>query len=232
MMITPRLDLILKHISGKSVADVGTDHAYIPIRLAQRGIKVIATDIRQGPLDMAAAHVKKAGCDVELRLGPGLDPISAGETEDIVIAGMGGEMIIKILTADEEKAKSATLILQPMNSQYELRQFLYRNGYDILCEDLAIEGFKVYNLIVAKASSSQKNSCELSNTPADDIDFHLPKELYNHPLFLHLLNKKKREYSRIFSGLSASAGSDQDQLNYAKQTLDSIQSIEKEISQN
>jgi len=228
-MITPRLDLILKHISGNSVADIGTDHAYIPIKLAQRGIRVIATDIRQGPLDMASAHVKKSGCEVDLRLGPGLAPISAGETDDIVIAGMGGEMIIKILTADEEKAKSATLILQPMNSQYELRQYLYNNGYDILCEDLAIEGFKVYNLIVAKATSTQKTKTEEALQFINDIDFHLPRVLYDHPLFSQLLNKKKREYTRIYSGLSSSAVSDPNQLGYAKTTLDSILALEKEL---
>ena len=176
-MITPRLDLILKHISGHSVADIGTDHAYIPIRLAQRRIRVIATDIRKGPLDMASVHVKKSGCEVDLRLGPGLAPISAGETDDIVIAGMGGEMIIKILTADEEKAKSATLILQPMNSQYELRQYLYNNGYDILFEffslslgwfalgvNVQIDVFRktIYNLItLGKRSATLKYDIRL-----------------------------------------------------------------------
>lgn len=218
-MITPRLDLILKHISGSSVADIGTDHAYIPIKLAQKGIRVIATDIRKGPLDMAKAHVEKHGCSVELRLGGGLEPISAGETENIVIAGMGGEMIIKILSADEKKARAGLLILQPMNSQYELRKFLYENNYNILAEDLAVEGFKVYNLIVAKSGRGK--------LPEKDIFLHLPESLWEHPLFNNLLQKKKREFTKIYDGLSASALSDKAELEYAKRTLDSIIEIEK-----
>lgn len=220
-MITPRLDLILQHITGNSVADIGTDHAYIPIRLSENGVRVIATDIRQGPLDMAKAHIEKHGCDVELRLGPGLAPIKAGETENIVIAGMGGEMIINILSADEEKARQSLLILQPMNSQYELRRFLYNNGYDIVCEDLATEGFKVYNLIVAKSGNSA--------IPTRDIDLHLPKSLYTHPHFSALLQKKKREFSKIYKGLSASQSADAGELEYAKETLDAISEIERSI---
>jgi len=218
-MITPRLDLILQHITGKSVADIGTDHAYIPIKLSQKGIRVIATDIRQGPLEMAEAHIRKHGCSVELRLGGGLDPIKEGETENIVIAGMGGEMIIKILSADEKKARSSLLILQPMNSQYELRKFLYENNYNILCEDLAVEGFKVYNLIVAQSGESF--------LPEKDIDLHLPKSLYDHPLFINLLKKKKREFSRIFTGLSEAANCDNTELQYARDTLNSINNIQK-----
>lgn len=221
-MITPRLDLILRHITGISVADIGTDHAYIPIRLSERGIRVIATDIKQGPLDMAKAHVKKHGCDVDLRLGPGLAPIEPGETEDIVIAGMGGEMIIKILSADEDKARKSRLVLQPMNSQYELRKYLYENGYSIKCEDLATEGFKVYNLIVAESGSS--------DLPDEDIELHLPKSLYDHPCFDALLKKKKREYERIYKGLSGSANSEPEAVRYARETLDSICKIERSMA--
>ena len=65
-MITPRLDMILRHVDGSSCADIGTDHAYIPIKLAEKGIKVIATDIRPGPLEMARKHTKKYGQDIEL----------------------------------------------------------------------------------------------------------------------------------------------------------------------
>ena len=220
-MITPRLDLILRHITGVSVADIGTDHAYIPIKLAQKGIRVIATDIKQGPLDMAAAHIKKHQCEVELRLGAGLDPIEAGETEDIIIAGMGGEMIIKILSANQKKARASLLILQPMNSQYELRKFLYKNDYEIICEDLTTEGFKVYNLMVAKSGKARM--------PENDIDLHLPKSLYKHKDFSLLLAKKKREFTRIYQGLMASANHNEDELDYAKKTLDAIEKIEENL---
>ena len=170
---------------------------------------------------MAAAHIKKHQCEVELRLGAGLDPIEAGETEDIIIAGMGGEMIIKILSANQKKARASLLILQPMNSQYELRKFLYKNDYEIICEDLTTEGFKVYNLMVAKSGKARM--------PENDIDLHLPKSLYKHKDFSLLLAKKKREFTRIYQGLMASANHNEDELDYAKKTLDAIEKIEENL---
>ncbi len=200
-MITPRLEMILKHICGSSCADIGTDHAYVPIKLWEAGIKVIATDIMPGPLKIAAENVKKQNADIELRLGGGLSPIKKGEVDTVIIAGMGGEMIEKILSEDEEKAKAVRLVLQPMNRQSELREYLLKNGFNILEEDLATEGFKVYNLIVAEYSGEKK---EDFTGYEREIDRHLPKCLYENPYFSALLEKKKREFSKILSGLKKS----------------------------
>ena len=203
-MITPRLEMILRHVCGDSVTDIGTDHAYIPIILADRGFKVIATDISTGPLKSAEENIKKYNKDIELRLGSGLKPIKCGETDSIIIAGMGGELIEKILSENPEKAKNSLLLLQPMNSQYELRKFLINSGYSIINEDLAAEGHKIYNLIIADSESNHgggENVCVFRS----DIDFHLPPCLYYHKLFDLLLKKKEREFSKIYSGLCASA---------------------------
>lgn len=200
-MITPRLEMILRHISGKSCADIGTDHAYVPIKLSEAGIKVIATDIMPGPLKIAAENVKKQGACVELRLGGGLEPIKKGEVDSVIIAGMGGEMIEKILSEGADKTEGVTFILQPMNSQYELRTFLLNNGFHIIKEDLAQEGFKVYNLIVATKDGEKIGQALQYNS---DIEKHLPKILRNHPCFEALLNKKKREFTKILSGLGKS----------------------------
>ena len=88
-MITPRLEMILRHVTGEICADIGTDHAYIPIELAKRGKKVIATDIMPGPLAIAEENVAKSGVDIELRLGGGLAPLALGEVDTVIIAGMG-----------------------------------------------------------------------------------------------------------------------------------------------
>ncbi len=220
-MITPRLDMILRHVSGESCADIGTDHAYIPIRLAEKGMRVIATDIRPGPLKMAEQNVKKHGQSIELRLGGGLSPIEAGETETVIIAGMGGEMIENIIKADEEKARKCLLILQPMNSQYELRKFLIENNFNIVEEDIAVEGFKVYNLMVVKNGKTEEAYTE--------IDLHLPKRLYLHKYFPNLIAKKKREFLRIYEGLCASAGDKAKEKNDMKELLDALEDIEKRI---
>lgn len=200
-MITPRLEMILRHVSGKSCADIGTDHAYVPIKLWEAGFKVIATDIMPGPLKIAAENVKKQNAGVELRLGGGLSPIEKGETDCIIIAGMGGEMIEKIISEDEDKAKAARLVLQPMNRQYELREYLLKNGYKILEEDLAVEGFKVYNLIVAEYPWD--NKLHYSGYRRE-IDRHLPQKLYQHKFFPVLYEKKLREFTKIYEGLKKS----------------------------
>lgn len=201
-MLTPRLETIFHHVSTQNIADVGTDHAYIPIELARSGRiqHAIATDIHKGPLAIAAANVEKYGLidKIELRLGPGLAPIGENEVEEIIIAGMGGEMIRQILEADQAKAKSASqLILQPMNAQFELREWLYQNNFKIIKEDIATEGHKVYNILLVTAGQMP--------LPQEDIFYHLPESLQNHPKFPALWAKKHREMTKIRTGLLQSA---------------------------
>lgn len=212
-MITPRLQCIIDHITGKIVADIGTDHAYIPIKLIENNIaeKVIASDIKKGPVEIAKQNIKKFGFEnkIEVRLGSGLSVLKKNEADTIIIAGMGGEMIEKILREDKETAKSASLlILQPMNSQYELRKFLINNGYKITGEDIAVEGFKVYNILIAEKGYQNKFQ--------NDIEYHIPKYLYNHKYFKNLYDKKKREFIKVISGLENSKDPDEEKLNLYK----------------
>ncbi len=220
-MLTPRLEMILKHIEGKSCADIGTDHAYIPIELAECGMRVIATDISRGPLNIAAENAKKHEKMIDLRLGGGLSPIEKGEVDTIVIAGMGGEMIEKIISEDMEKAQSSRLVLQPMNSQAELRKFLSENNFCIIEEDLAVEGFKVYNLLVVKWGRDAGYRYE--------IDAHLPKMLYSHPLFDRLLAKKRREFTKILSGLLKASEKDNEKIFYYENLLRELEKIERGV---
>lgn len=221
-MITPRLEMILRHIEGKSCADVGTDHAYVPIKLWEKGMKVIATDIMPGPLKIAAENVKKNGADVELRLGGGLSPIEKGEVESIIIAGMGGEMIEKILSEGSDKTSGVTFILQPMNRQAELRYFLLNNGFYIIDEDLAVEGFKVYNLIVATKDKAKSGQALLYNNEAE---MNLPVFLRENPCFDALYSKKKREFSKILSGLMKSKDRDPEEVKKLEQLILEIDKI-------
>lgn len=203
-MITPRLNSILKHVTGKIIADIGTDHAYIPIKLAQdkKIIHAIACDIKEGPLAIAKKNVDKYALSdiIELRLGAGLEPLNPGEADTVVIAGMGGEMIINILK-NEKSSTFNEFLLQPMNCQAELRKWLLNNGFTIISEDLSKEGFKVYNLLKVRPGSMEffKN----------ELQYHLPKYLYENPLFPMLFEKKKREFTKILTGLKKSENKDQ-----------------------
>lgn len=206
--LTPRLLCVASQVKAKTAADVGTDHAYIPIRLVSDGVcsRVTATDIRPGPLSIAEANIKKHGLSdkIETRLGPGLSPLRPGEAEEIIIAGMGGEMIISILAENEKTAKNSRLILQPMNSQYELRHYLIENGYVITDEDIAVEGFKVYNIIVCEAGEGAVFAC--------DAFYHLPPYLVSNKNFAALYAKKRREIDRVIRGLESSAAPDTEKL--------------------
>ncbi|MBR4172892.1 MAG: SAM-dependent methyltransferase [Clostridia bacterium] len=218
-MLTPRLDMILKNSLSDCIADIGTDHAYVPIELAKRGARVFATDVSRGPLDMAEKNIQKNGVFVTLLQGDGLSPVP--QVDEIIIAGMGGELIEKIIFKDMEKAQSARLLLQPMNSQAELRQFLLENGFFIEREDLAAEGYKIYNLIIAKSGRSA--------FPDREIDLHLPKSLYSHPLFPMLLQKKEREFRKQYGGLSKSKNSDFAELSRLKNLLLDIENIKRMV---
>lgn len=218
-MISPRLDIILKSVSASSVADIGTDHAYIPIELAKRGVRVIATDVNAGPLLAAEKNVRKNGVSVTLALGDGLSPIQDFGAGEIIIAGMGGELIEKILSENPATARSARLLLQPMNSQAELRKFLLTHGFCITSEDLAAEGHKIYNLIIAEKGAEAASFSEL--------DLHLPPILYEHPLFPMLLAKKEREFTKQFSGISRSKNSNAGELNRLSGLLSEIEELKK-----
>lgn len=221
-MLTPRLDMILKNVTADFVADIGTDHAYIPVALAKKGVRVIATDVSAGPLRSAEKTVRKNGVPVTLVLGDGLSPVPEGAVKEIIIAGMGGELIKKIIQDGISKALSARLLLQPMNAQAEVRRFLIENGFFVEKEDLAAEGRKIYNLIIAKKGGSK--------LPSAEIDLHLPPVLYNHPLFPMLLEKKEREFSKQFNGLSKSKNGSADELKRLDGLLSAINRIkEKEL---
>lgn len=147
-----RLETIASKVRhGVTVIDVGTDHAYIPVYLAQRGsnVKIIASDVAVGPLETAEKNISENGLSdkIETVLSDGLERIDIPDTCDIIIAGMGGELISHIIESKPELRKTGVrLILQPMTKQSYLRQYLCEYGFDITDEDYADEG-KIYQII-------------------------------------------------------------------------------------
>ena len=217
-MLTPRLKLIADLITGKTAADIGTDHAFIPIELVKSGRceTVIASDVNAGPAEIAKNNIKAEGLEIEVRVGNGLSVLKPGETDDIIIAGMGGKLICEILAFNPEVAKKSRLILQPMNGQYELRSFLLKEGYVISHEDLALEGFKVYNVIVCDMG---KENLSYNS----ERDLHIPSFLKNHIYYSHLKAKKIREFTKIISGYEKSKTDvDKERLDFYKKILSEI----------
>ncbi len=138
---------------GAALADVGTDHAYLPVWLAKRGVvpRAVASDIRPGPLERAKRNIERFGAQdaVETRLCDGLDGILPGEADDVVIAGMGGEMIAGIVgRAPWLKNAGKHLILQPMTREENLRRALSEAGFSVLREQAALEERRVYTVML------------------------------------------------------------------------------------
>lgn len=223
-MSTPRLKKIIDYVNTGIAADIGTDHAYVPIELIRSGraSHVIASDVRQGPLDIAKGNVAQSGLSdkIETRLGSGLSVLSPGEADTIIIAGMGGELIADILLNDDMTARQAELILQPMNSQYELRRWLIDNSYTILKEDLENEGKRIYNFLIVRSGRMKPYQ--------RDIDYHLPPELYQNPKFFMLADKKEREFNKIIKGIERSKEPDTEKMKYYKDRLNDLERIKND----
>ena len=137
---------------GYVLADVGTDHGYVPISLIQRKRipRAIAMDINKGPLQRACEHIAEFQLEefIETRLSDGVNKLKVGEVDSILIAGMGGELVIHILTDGMEVCKSVKeLILQPQSELDKVRKFLREKNFKIVDEDMVIEDGKYYPMM-------------------------------------------------------------------------------------
>lgn len=151
--------------SGSRVADIGTDHAYLPIYLLSNNIvsSAIAADINEGPIEKARENIHAFGLDEKIRTVrcDGLTGIDLSEVDDIIIFGMGGELIIKII--DEADGLASTearkrIICQPMTHPEKLREYLYLNGYSIVGEMLSSDRGKIYQTICAEYDGMVRKS--------------------------------------------------------------------------
>ncbi len=145
MDVSNRIEFIIENLEKvDTIADIGTDHGYVPLIALERGLceKAIACDINKDPLDKARLNAVLEGVEDELefRLGGGFEPLNVSEANGVVIAGMGGNLIRDILEADMEKVKSVDyLILVPAQNPEVLREYLYTNNYEIIKEDLCFD---------------------------------------------------------------------------------------------
>lgn len=138
--------------NGSRVADIGTDHAYLPVWLCKNNIakSAIAADINPAPLQHGRQTIEKYNAQdmVTTCLSNGLEKISSNNIDDIIIAGMGGELIVSILSnAPWIKNSKYHFILQPMTKAEILREYLYSNGFDIECEKVALAENKLYTVM-------------------------------------------------------------------------------------
>lgn len=203
-----RLQLCASMVRAQTnLADIGTDHAYLPIWLAKQGLvlKAIASDVRPGPLQSAEQNILRyrVGEIVSTRLSDGLKAIQPHEADDIVMAGMGGELIKQIISAAPwVKEGQKRLILQPMTSIPQLRVFLAEQGFTILREQAITEENHVYTVMLACFQPEKVNTDtlypyigKLDASTADNREYmnRLTQNLSKKAYGLSLSGKKEDE---------------------------------------
>lgn len=181
------------------IADIGTDHGYLPIYMIKNKIcdKAIASDINKGPINKARLNISINKMDniIDCRLGSGLSTIKPFECNGIIIAGMGGNLIRDIIAEGENIVSAADFaVLQPVQNPEVLREFIYKKGYTILDEELCIDENIFYEIIKIKWNKTLKKE------KIDPIYYEISKTLMDkkHPLMEQYIDYKINKYKQIF----------------------------------
>lgn len=206
MELSKRLAAVAGMVTkGNVVCDVGCDHGYVSIYLVRQGIspRVIAMDVRKGPLSHAKEHISMYGlCDyIETRLSDGVDKLEIGEADTLILAGMGGRLMEGIITRGFTKAlKLKELILQPQSEIALFRKFLRENGFVIVEEDMVYEDGKYYPLM--RAVPGQQGVCVDTNEELNDLYGEIL--LANrHPVLKQYLDFQKEKLTQLLQELTA-----------------------------
>ena len=224
LKLSKRLSAIAELIPAQGgVADIGTDHGYIPAWLRQTGFSsfILATDINELPLGHAIETAVEYGVadSISFLLCDGLQGVCSKHLKSIIIAGMGGETIAEILShAPWTKEDGRTLILQPMTKSDFLRQWLYENGYTVLFEDL-VEDDRIYELLTAAGG------LDVPYSPGQLHTGHL-ELIENNALFAKKLDGLITKTQNALAGLSVSTKSgDNKRLAEYKTLLDDYKTM-------
>lgn len=195
--MTPRLYAIASMVpQGAFFADVGTDHAYLPIYLAENNLifHAVAADINRGPLLRAKGNIKKYNLEekIDTCLSDGFEELDGNSFDTASIAGMGGILIARIL---EKAPRGKLYILQPMRDAHFLRAYLSSNGFELVDEKLAEEGNKIYTVIAVRDGKEGLSEKEL----------YLGKLLKKDPLFEKFRTRLSNKYKKKYEGLKLSS---------------------------
>jgi len=214
--LSERLTVIASMVrKGASVADIGTDHAYLPVALLseKRISHAIAMDVRKGPLSHAETDVRQAGLSdsIECRLSDGFDALSAGEADTAVIAGMGGILITDILRRGEKIVRTLDeLILEPQSEPDRVRRCLSDLGFLIDCERMVREENKFYPVIHCvngeKLSDEERTSDRFFRAAAEEEWLYGPCLLARRdPVLYDCLKKQEKVYTELEKKLASCA---------------------------
>lgn len=200
MKLSKRLETVASFVEkGSSLADIGTDHGYIPIVLAERGVieKGFAMDVRKGPLERAKEHIAEYHMEdrIEARLSDGAENLKPGEADAVVIAGMGGELVIHILEGGRHLWESVRQwVLSPQSDLRKVRRYLRDHGFVIVREEMLEEDGKYYTVMNVARGSMEWIS--------DAYDCYGPCLIADrHPVLKEYLAREERQMKQILGQL-------------------------------
>lgn len=206
MKLTPRLLAVCGFVEhGSRIADIGTDHAYIPIYLSMNNVILYAaaSDINEGPLSVAKKNIRDKGLNIRTCLAPGSTGIADGEADTLIIAGMGGDQISDILNERIPEGVEH-IILQPMTHLEDARKSLHAHSFEIKNERLVLEDDgkkkRLYTVIDAYKGNRDKWS---------EWEYKISPLLVHDPLFEYFINKEKTKTERILKSVAKSENSEQ-----------------------
>ncbi|MGI6011347.1 MAG: tRNA (adenine(22)-N(1))-methyltransferase [Ruminococcus sp.] len=196
MQLSKRLSAVAGLVTpGSRLADVGCDHGYISIALVKEGIipSAIAMDVNEGPLMRARQNIElyAAAQYIETRLSDGVSALCPGEADSLIIAGMGGNLMMKILDEGEEKLKEVKeIILQPQSEIPEVRRWLWKHDYKIAEEDMVYEEGKYYIMMKAVHGRTEEE-------PPLFLSFGRLLLTQRHPVLFRYLQKRQKKNLEI-----------------------------------
>ncbi len=237
--LSKRLQMVADFVSeGTVAADIGTDHAYVPIYLVgnKHHPSALAMDVKEGPLKRARENIKKYHLEdkISVRLSHGLSALCENEAESILIAGMGGPLMASILTEGRHLLPQVKeLILQPQSELFAFRKYLQEHGFFIEKEDMVCEDGKYYPAMRVLPSRcfdhfKKENPTEpvlAVDEPWSEIELLYGRHLIEsrHPVLKEYLEKERRKLHQILSTLEA---------NGSEKTKKKREEIKKKIEQN
>lgn len=210
---------------GARVADIGTDHAYLPIYLVQNGIsnKVYACDVRKEPLRRAKLHIDEYGLSdkITTQLCDGLKGINKGDVDTVTICGMGGKLMKNILKAGIDKLGDNTqLVLSAQSELRDFRKYLLETGIDIKSEHMLLEDGKYYFIFDCVYNAQDEYYLNITNIQQNNIYEHAAAAGDIHNNNIHNNDSNKEDYDKEDNDKKKITAYAEEELRYGRYLLD------------
>lgn len=224
--ISERLKCVASLVNkGAMVADIGTDHAYLPIYLVQNGIsnKVYACDVRKEPLRRAKLHIDEYGLSdkITTQLCDGLKGINKGDVDTVTICGMGGKLMKNILKAGIDKLGDNTqLVLSAQSELRDFRKYLLETGIDIKSEHMLLEDGKYYFIFDCVYNTQDEYHLNVTNIQQNNIYEHADAAGDIHNNNIHSNDSHKEDYDKEDNDKKKITAYAEEELRYGRYLLD------------